>query len=96
MEYLADLQHVQKWAEVKELNINTVKTKDLVFHQPNAKNFIAPDDIPGIDRVKYAKLFRVWLPDDLGARKHCDYILKICNQRLYLLSLLKKQGLLQI
>ena len=41
-------------------------------------------------------LLGVWLQDDLGARTHCDYILKICNQRLYLLNLLKKQGLPQL
>ena len=28
----AELQHVLKWAEVNELNINTAKTKELVFH----------------------------------------------------------------
>ena len=81
-----------KWAEVNELNINTAKTKELVFHRPNPRNFIAPDNISGIDRVTCAKLLGVWLRDDLGARKHCDYILKICNQRLYLLNSLKKQG----
>ena len=51
---------------------------------------------PGIDRVLCAKLLGIWLPDDLDARKHCDYISKICNQRLYLLNLLKKQGLPQL
>ena len=78
------------------VNINTAKTKELVFHRPNSRNFIAPDNIPGIYRVICAKLLGVWLQDDLGARKHCDYILKICNQRLYLLNLLKKPGLPQL
>ena len=78
------------------MNINTTKPKELVFHRPNPRNFIAPDNIPRIDRVTCAKLFGVWLQDDLGARKHFDYILKICNQRLYLLNLLKKQGLPQL
>ena len=67
----AELQHVLKWAEVNELYINTAKTKELVFHRPNIRNFIAPDNIPGIDRITCAKLLGVWLQDDLGARKHC-------------------------
>ena len=92
----AELQHVLKWAEVNELYINTAKTKELGFHRPNPRNFIAPDNIPGSDRVTCAKLLEVWLQDDLGERKHCDYILKICNQRLYLLNLLEKQGLPQL
>ena len=31
--------------------------------------------------------------DDLGFRKHIDYVMHICNQRTYLLTLLKRQGL---
>ena len=31
--------------------------------------------------------------DNLGAGKQIDYLLKICNQRLYLLNQIKKQGL---
>ena len=85
-----------KWAEVNELNINTAKTKELVFHRPNPRKYIAPDNIPGIDRVTCAKLLGVWLQNDLGSRKHCDYILKICNQRRSLLNLLKKLGLPQL
>ena len=52
----AELQHVLKLAEVNELNINTAKTKELHFHRPNPRNCIAPDNIPGIDRVTCAKL----------------------------------------
>ena len=72
------------------------KTKELFFYRPNPRNFIAPDNIPGIYRVTCAKLLGVWLQDDLCAGKHCDYILKICYQRLYLLNLLKKPGLPQL
>ena len=39
----AELQHVLKWAEVNELKLNAAKTKELVFHRPNPRNFIAPD-----------------------------------------------------
>ena len=38
-----------------------------------------------------AKLLGVWLQSDLGSRTHVEYVLHICNQRLYLLSQLKKQ-----
>ena len=30
--------------------------------------------------------------DNLGAGKQIDFLLKICNQRLYLLNQIKKQG----
>ena len=37
----------------------------------------------------------VWLQANMGMRKHVDYILHICNQRTYLLTQLKRQGLPQ-
>ena len=40
-----------------------------------------------------AKLRGVWLQDDLGFRKHIDYVMHICNQRTYLLTQFKRQGL---
>ena len=67
-----------------------------VFHRPIPRNFIPPAEIDGIERVLFAKLLGVMLQPDLGAGKHCDYILRICNQLLYLLSQLKKQGLPQV
>ena len=40
------------------------KTKELVFHRPNAKNYLTPADLPGTDRVIAAKLLDVWLQND--------------------------------
>ena len=60
---------------------------------PTSRHYIAPAAIQGFDRVKCAKLLGVWLQDYFGVSKHCDYILKICNQRLCLINLLKGQGL---
>ena len=45
--------------------------------------------MPG-KRVKYATLLGVYIMDNLGAGKQIDYLLKICNQRLYLLNQIKK------
>ena len=45
-----------------------------------------------IERDLFAKL--LWsMVDDLGVRKHNDYVLYVCNQRAYLLAHLKRQGL---
>ena len=41
----------------------------------------------------FAKLLGVWLQDDLGFRKHVYYVTHICNQRTYLITQLKRQGL---
>ena len=52
-----------------------------------------PPPLTNIDLVKFAKLLEVYILDNLGAGKQIDYLLKICNQRLYLLNQIKKQGL---
>ena len=38
----------------------------------------------------------VWLQSDMGAGRHIEYITHICNQRLYLLNQIRKQGLQQV
>ena len=65
------------------------KTKELVFH----RNYLAPSELPGIERVLCVKLLGVWLQNYSRMRKHVDYIMHICTQRLYLLTQLKRQGL---
>ena len=78
--------NVTKWANENKLMINMAKTKELIFHRPNARNYLPPE-LPCIERVICAKLLGVWLQDDLGTTKHTEYIMHICNQRAYLLTL---------
>ena len=54
-----------------------------------------PPPLTNIDRVKFVKLLRVYIMDNLDAGKQIYYLLKICNKRLYLLNQIKKQGLAQ-
>ena len=74
-----------------KLMVNMARTKELVFHRPNARNYLPPPELPGIVRVICAKL-GVWLQDDLGTRRHTEYIMHICNQRAYLLTQLNDKG----
>ena len=60
------------------------KTKEIVFHSPNARNVLLLSELPGIERVLCAKLLGVWLQADMGMKKHVEYIVHICNQRTYL------------
>ena len=68
------------------------KTKELIFHRPNPRNYLPSAEIIGIERVSFTKFLGVWLQDDMSACKHVDYVTHICNQRLYLLNQIKKQG----
>ena len=85
--------YVLNWAVANKLTVNMCKTKELVFHRPNARNYLVPSELPGIERVLCAKLLGVWQPNDFSMRKHVDYIMHICNQRSYLLTQLRRQGL---
>ena len=71
------------------------KAKEIVFRRPTSRNVLFPSELPGIERVLCAKLLSVLLQADMGMRKHIYYILHICNQRTYLLTQLKRQGLPQ-
>ena len=84
-----ELQNVLKWAEVNKMQVNMAKTKEIVFHRPNARNVLLPFELPGIERVLCAKLLGVWLQADMGMKKYVEYIVHFCNERTYLLTQLK-------
>ena len=88
-----DLQKVPKWAEVNKMLVNIAKTKEIMFHRPNARNVLLPSELPAIERFLFAKLLGVWLQADMGMKKYVEYIMHICNQRTYLLTQLKRQGM---
>ena len=71
------------------------KTKELVFHRPNATNYLPPVALPDIERVICAKLLGVWLQEYLGMKEHVNNLMLLCNQRTYLITRLKRQGLPQ-
>ena len=70
-----------------------VKTKEMIFHRPNPKLIIFPNELSSIQRVTTFKLLGVLFKPDLNFNEYASSIVTVCNQRLYLLSLLRKQGL---
>ena len=56
----------------------------------------SPKELEGVERVEVIKLLKVWLESDMRARRRIEYITYICNQRLYLLNQIRKQGLQQL
>ena len=84
---------VQKWACDNKLSVNLSKTKEIVFYRLNPRSIIVPSPLPNIDRVTIIKLLGVYISHDLATNAQTEYVLKICNQSLYLLNQLKKQSL---
>ena len=66
VDVLDEFQHVLNWAVANKLTINMCKTKELVFYRPNARNYLAPSELPGIERVLWAKLLGVWQQNDFS------------------------------
>ena len=68
------------------MSLNQLKTEELVFRRPNVSGDLPPPALPDINRMYDAKL--------LGQHfNFSESVVAICNQRLYLLAQLKKQGL---
>ena len=85
--------HVKQWAEKNRMIINVLKTKEIVFRRPNPRLHISPLPIREVQQVSSAKLLGVTLCDTLRFDIHVGKMLKICSQRVYLLKLLRDQGL---
>ena len=46
-----EFRNVLKWAINNKLTINMAKTKELVFHRPNARNYLPPVALHGIEKI---------------------------------------------
>lgn len=91
---LADeFDNVKKWASENKMVINYGKTKEIVFRRPNPRHSINPDPIACIEQVCEAKLLGVVFNNKLAFETHVQFVLRQCNQRLYLIKLLRNQGL---
>jgi hypothetical protein len=88
-----EVAHIMEWARKNKMTVNMVKTKEIIFHRSNPKLIIFPNEMNNIQRVTTFKLLGVLLKPDLNFNDHASSIVTVCNQRLYLLSLLRKQGL---
>jgi len=87
-----EMAHVIDWARENKMTVN-LKTVELVFRTPNISNDLLPSVMSDVRRVGAAKLLGVHLTQNLSFSQHIDAVVTVCNQRLYLLAQLKRQGL---
>ena len=62
-----EFSQIMKWLLDNKLTVNLAKTKEIVFHRPNPKNYLSPKELEGVERVEVTKLFGVWLQSDMEA-----------------------------
>ena len=69
-----EFSNIIKWSADNKLTVNLAKTKKIVFHRPNPRNYLRPAELDGIGRV--AKLLEVWLQNGCGktSRIHNAYV----------------------
>jgi len=61
--------------------INLAKTKEIVFHRPNPRNFVNPVAMNTIEQLTVAKILGVFVHGGFKCDNHVDFILSVCSQR---------------
>lgn len=88
-----EYHNIKQWTATNKMILNESKTKEIIFHRPNPRNYIAPHPLDSIERVEEVKLLGVYFNSKLSFEAHVKYILCQCSQRVYLMKLLRDQGL---
>ena len=89
-----ELSNITRWSIVNKLQPNLRKSKEIVFRRSNVHLDILPGQLDSIERMHCVKLLAVFIDSKcVSFCEHVEHLLSACNQRLYLLSQLRKQGL---
>jgi len=75
------------------LTINNDKAKEIILHQPASRHLNVAFPLPDIDRVTQATLLGIDISFTLSTSAYVNRMLLQLNQRLYLLSQIKSQGM---
>ena len=87
-----ELSHILQWSSNNKLKLNTLKTKEIVFHRPRLPNRTFLLCFPALKGSPLPRCLELPLPL-LSPLNNINNIIATCNQRLYLLSQLKQQNL---
>ena len=90
-----EILNLKSWAFENAMEINWDKTKELVFRRPNLSHSLLPDPICNIEQVLESRLLGVIISGKFSFLSHVEYLLSVCSQRLFVLKLLRQQGLPQ-
>ena len=66
----SEFEHIRQWTVDNKMILNLDKTKEIVFHRPNPRNFLAPSAIIGIEQVSEVKLLGVYFTSTLNFEAH--------------------------
>ena len=85
----AEIKHLQTWATANNLQLNSDKTKEIVF---SARHKRAPPPRPGIKRVTSLRILGIIVNNKLMAADHVTMLLSSCSHILYAMRVLRARG----
>jgi len=88
-----EFDNIQHWAMCNKMTFNLSKTKEIVFRRPCRLRYNFVPSINGVASVDHVKSLGIVLQQGLSFDLHVTKLLKQCSQRIYLLRLLRSQGL---
>jgi len=88
-----ELENIKLWAFINKLIINWLKTKQMVLRRPNLNASLLPPPLPDIELVHCIKLLGVYVSCVFNQEAHVNFITLAASQLLYLLKMLKLNGL---
>jgi len=88
-----DNRPIQYWAMCNKMTINLSKTKEIMFRRSCPLGYKFVPSINGVELVDHVKSLGIVLQQGLSFDLHVNELLKQCSQRIYLLRLLRSQGL---
>ena len=89
-----NVDSVVKFAIEERMELNGNKCKEMLIDLRKKRTEIPliKNEAHSMSWVKYYKLLRLWLGDDLKWNTNTEYITNKASKRLYLLKILKKYG----
>ena len=94
--YRQDVQHLAGWCADNDLVLNTSKTKEVIFDFRRTKRTTQhPIYIRGekVERVESVRFLGTYITKDLTWTLHTSNLVKMAQQRMFLLRKLRKAGL---
>lgn len=88
-----EYNNILQWALRNKMILNVGKTKEIVFRRPRIRLTDIQPSFREIEQVDEVKLLGIVINGKLTFNKHVDMLLALCNQRFYLLKLLRDQGM---
>jgi len=67
-----EFSRILDWSSNNKLKLNTLKTKEIVFHCPHISKTLFPPLLPGIERVDSVKILDVMFANAMSPMQHTD------------------------